>query len=756
LQQAGFGLLALGSNQPPMGASNRVASPENSYLQALQKANGRKLALLVGIDRYPYSKNLSGCATDVELQRELLVQRFGFASSDVLVLTDQQATREEIETAFVEHLTEQAKADDTVVFHFSGYGNCVKLPLLGEKEQPSERLVRSLLPFDGLIPTKKEPAHNDVLLETLLLLAQSLATQQATFVLDTSYRRTGQLLQGNLRSRSPLVPIAEYPNPQELAFQEQLKGRSDRARQPSETDLMPLGVLLSAATAPQMAVEGKWDGFTAGLFTYALVQSLWQATPPITLYTTLARTSERMGQFSAQRPQLQTNGKLKGQSLIYFVPPMALRGAEGVAIALEDNNTTLRLQLAGLSPTVLEYYQPNSRLSLLLENGTETEPTEIAQLQIRAREGLTATAKILGEPLPESFQLQSGLLARERIRILPRHVGLRVALGTDLERIERVDATSAFSNIAAVSSVVPAGEQGADCLFGKSLKRISPPETETEGSAKAPLEATPRGYELFSVGRVSIPNSVGSPGEAIALAVERLTPKLQVLLAAKLWHLTLNEGSSRLRARARLVALEPFPKIPIERAALRAPRVFPTEDTASSGNFATSEPTVPTLATRSRIQYVLENGSESPLYVMLLGIDALGRAIALYAQESDGDSVKPTQVESQPETSLTLPHSANSDWRIADAPGLAQMYLIVSRSPLKKTLQALSTSPYPQLVGEQLQEVRNPLEVARALLQDLHEASAVSPDILGSASEVYAFDVNAWATFSFVYQVVQE
>ncbi|MDY7015142.1 MAG: caspase family protein, partial [Cyanobacteriota bacterium] len=166
LQQAGFALLALGPDKPLTDVSKLAASPEKSYLQALQSANGRKLALLVGIDRYPYSKNLSGCTTDVELQRELLVQRFGFAPSDVLVLTDQQATREEIETAFVEHLIEQAKANDAVVFHFSGYGSCVKIPSIGEKEQSSERQVKSLLPFDGLIPTKNEPAHNDVLLET--------------------------------------------------------------------------------------------------------------------------------------------------------------------------------------------------------------------------------------------------------------------------------------------------------------------------------------------------------------------------------------------------------------------------------------------------------------------------------------------------------------------------------------------------------------------------------------------------------------
>jgi hypothetical protein len=73
----------------------------------------------VGINQYPRSTALSGCVTDVELQRELLIHRFGFNPSDVLTLTDALPTRENIETAFIEHLSNQAKsADDVVVFHF--------------------------------------------------------------------------------------------------------------------------------------------------------------------------------------------------------------------------------------------------------------------------------------------------------------------------------------------------------------------------------------------------------------------------------------------------------------------------------------------------------------------------------------------------------------------------------------------------------------------------------------------------------------
>ncbi len=54
--------------------------------QALAKPTRRKLALLVGINQYSSTSNflpLAGCLTDVELQRELLIHRFGFQPSDI-------------------------------------------------------------------------------------------------------------------------------------------------------------------------------------------------------------------------------------------------------------------------------------------------------------------------------------------------------------------------------------------------------------------------------------------------------------------------------------------------------------------------------------------------------------------------------------------------------------------------------------------------------------------------------------------------
>ena len=87
------------------------------YLQGLAAPTARKLALLVGVDHYgDGSLDLKGCVTDVQLQQELLIHRFGFNPQDIVTLTNAEATREAIETAFLEHLVNQAIAGDVVVF----------------------------------------------------------------------------------------------------------------------------------------------------------------------------------------------------------------------------------------------------------------------------------------------------------------------------------------------------------------------------------------------------------------------------------------------------------------------------------------------------------------------------------------------------------------------------------------------------------------------------------------------------------------
>lgn len=811
LQRAGLALAALGVSETALsllGDKSFAVPLLDRYYQALAQPSRRKLALLVGINQYPRGTqtrslpSLQGCVTDVELQRELLIHRFGFHPSDILTLTDSQATRQNIETAFLEHLTDQAAAGDVVLFHFSGCGSRVRIGAeekelrteLGADEsslspqstlregesveaakQPAPTTFstqNSLVPVDGGLLTKGAPA-NDLLEETLLLLLRSLPTDQVTTVLDTSYTNADTLLQGNLRIRSALQPLAEQASAEELAFQEQLllrlKSSREQLNKQHKPGQMP-GIVLAAAGPSQLAVEAPWGGFSAGLFTYALTQHLWQATPPTTVQVSFSRAAGVVEQVAGkQQPQL-SGQKSNQPSWLPYQPEISI-GADGVVTAVEEGGKTVHLWLAGLPAPVLEYYGANSLLSASLpisetqtpdSNATGEVSSIPAQLQlyIRSKEGLTAKARVIGTA--DTSSLQVGQLVHESVRVLPKNIGLTIALDAGLERIERVDATSAFANVRSVSSVVTAGEQPADYLFGK---------VQTPDSVG--------GYGLFSRGRDLIPNSVGEAGEAVKAAVNRLVPTLRTLLTAKLLRLTVNEGSSRLGVGATLEMIYPAQKVLLKRETLRrtGDAVVDSnpkpDDSRLDNSEIASEGSIPTIPIGSRIQYRVQNYSDRPIYLMLIGVDSSGSGVALYPLQfpqigDDPDAklmVKELVVEAG--ATLIVPQpSASFELTIHGPSGLEESLLICSSAPFTQTLATVASIRGPK--GEGVGELFKPLSVAQAVLQDLHQAStlgkrhegegeaiaSVPAETIGISSDSYALDVKNWATLSFIYQVI--
>lgn len=725
LQKAGLALLTLGVNDgllPYLPWLRR-------YDRTLAQTTARKLALLVGINEYPQGLELAGCLTDVELQQELLIHRFGFNPKDIITLTGQQATRENIETALVEHLTKQAASGDVVVFHFSGYGSQIKLL--------DDNLVNSLVPIEGT-------GINHLLLDTLKLWGRSLATDKLTIVLDTSYCNPGKLLQGNLRVRSyPNSPAAQII-PEELAFQQQFNNSRNRSNLP--------GIFISAAAPDRLATEVKYDGFSAGLLTYALTQYLWQVTPPTTIQINVRRAAEAIAALRDRQQQPQLQGNIQQPKFPYYSIDEHQFGAEGTIAAIDANTGTVELKLSGLPANVLENYGVNSCLETV---PIGNEPKTIA-LQIESKQGLKAKAKII-QAVDANISLPLvGQFVQEKIRLLPRNLGLKVALSSDLTRIERVDATSAFSGIGAVSSVVNAGEQRADCLFAR-VTELPTSTSNSESASQKPKPETaakvPGGYELFSAGGIPILKTQGVANEAVKSAVNRLQSQLETLLATKLWQLTVNDGSSGLGVRVTLEKIDKISKPLISKETGRFFGKMPSkEEIDRQIQFYEPNDLLPTLSQGDRIQYRLENYSDRSLYFLLVQLNSDGKAIALYRPQLD------VNLKNQliaPQTTSIVPDPSNSfKWIVSRTSGIAQIQIIVSPAPFTNTLNVLATLFPTQEKKEALVELTNPLKVARALLQDLHDASGVSLSPSSTAADVYALDVNAWASFSFVCGVI--
>jgi metacaspase-1 len=104
-----------------------------------------KRALLVGINDYPGTQNdLHGCVNDITNLYDVLVKYFGFASTDVVMLSDKRATKKAILDGLKALITKSA-AGDSAVFHYSGHGSQVRDT---EGDELADGLDEIICPWD--------------------------------------------------------------------------------------------------------------------------------------------------------------------------------------------------------------------------------------------------------------------------------------------------------------------------------------------------------------------------------------------------------------------------------------------------------------------------------------------------------------------------------------------------------------------------------------------------------------------------------
>ena len=103
----------------------------------------------------------------------------------------------------------------------------------------------------------------------------------------------------------------------------------------------------------------------------------------------------------------------------------------------------------------------------------------------------------------------------------------------------------------------------------------------------------------------------------------------------------------------------------------------------------------------------------------------------------------------------TIPEpSSQWQWKAIKPSGITKMYLILATQPFKNTLSLLSKQPVAKRELPELVNVSEPLELTKAILQDLHASSKVSQEVLSSNGDSYALDVEHWASFNFIYDVI--
>lgn len=747
LQRLGITLAALGmSDMALTGFGDR-------YQQAFARSS-RQLALLVGINQYPDNvwqqqvpsdkgAFLQGALMDVELQRELLIHRFGMASADIMTLVDKQATRTGILEAIQNHLVDQARPGDTIIFHFSGLGSLVHLAGCAP-----DRTLPTLVPIDGSAPKSSDAPINDLFEATLVQSLTNLKGVRVLTVLDASgVAPNAPALQGNFRVRSRLtVPTGQWIDP----IGDQSEARCETVEQLSTN--WP-GLLLRASRPGAPALEGSWNGFSAGVFTYALTQQIWNSVPSQRQQWILHRAENTMEEWIGTKVSPQLQGTLSAQVKedLLAAGGVPKPAADGVVETVNPRENSATLWLGGVAASLLPYCTLGMRLKPLPSMpGLETVTQNT--LSIKALKGLNAKIES-----PDIDSLPPGTPLIEVERRLPRDLFLTVALDPSLERIERVDATSALSALSYITTTAT-GEQQVDCLLGRwdsSGQALEAADNANLLLDGVDADASPSaltdlsGYGLFSPNHTLIRGTVPEADEAVKTAVTRLSKPLRDLLAIKMLRLTANPMSSQLPLRVSFTTIAPNRTIFMQEETLRSRQFAGRQSSRREKQIADAG----SIDASQKFQIHLINSGQQPLYYLILGVTEKDR-VSIYCPllEEAVSSDQPAEMIAD-NSQLLVGKQHIFPQKVDNALSIEQMqsteiFAIACVQPFYETWKAIRTSEF-RPSDDRLVAVADPLPVAQGILNDLNRASlqeARSPS--SEQEQTLLLTSNVWATIT--------
>lgn len=269
---------------------------------SLADSLGSWRALLIGINHYPQLTGvppLAGCLTDVELVKTLLLDGWGLADSDIILLTEQAATLDAVQETLgvLEH------SGQPLLVYFSGYGTLWQ-------QQPALVLADATAAGQGILP-----------------LAELLRTKGVQVWLDTRF--SPPPMEGEtLRWRFvPLQPV-------------ETRGAGQ----------VPKDHLLWA----DLGVETHLNGVPMGLFTASFSHYLAALGGDRPLATSLMYTADELRWQTGAEIHLVSDGLPKNMSISH--------GFDGV-VQGTSHDRTLQIWCGGLSPWLLAYCHPHSRWS---------------------------------------------------------------------------------------------------------------------------------------------------------------------------------------------------------------------------------------------------------------------------------------------------------------------------------------------------------------------------------------------------------
>jgi len=287
--------------------------------------DGKRKALLIGINYVGTRAELRGCHNDVENMKNFIMQRAGYKSDDMVILTDRPGsdmrsipTRQNI-TAAMNWLVRGAQPGDALFFHYSGHGGQVKasqgdeadgynetiLPLDYEQagqmedDEMHELLVRPL-PIGCRLTALFDSCHSGTALDLPFVYTTSGQIKEPNVVAGVG---KGLLSAGMAYARGDMGGLVKglfstFTTAKNTGSAEAFT----KAKKASGADV----VMLSGCKDSQTSADATEAGKATGAMSWAFVKVLTEY-PQLTYQQLLNATRDALATKYSQKPQMSSS-----------------------------------------------------------------------------------------------------------------------------------------------------------------------------------------------------------------------------------------------------------------------------------------------------------------------------------------------------------------------------------------------------------------------------------------------------------------
>ncbi|OLY77739.1 Metacaspase-1 [Smittium mucronatum] len=302
---------------------------------SISNCQGRKRALLIGVNYTGTKYKLRGCINDVHRMKKLIIDHFKFKKADMVILTDDQTdpkripTRENILKA-MKWLVSGAQRNDSFFFHYSGHGSWVEDTNNDELDDHDETICPVDFEKNGQIIDED---MNAIMVRPLPPGARLTAVYDCCHsgtALDLPYMYD---INGKLKNNNALNIAVDEAKEAEASYKKgnirgalvsltkSLKllvfGRSKLEKARKEKSSMGDVIMFSGCKDTQTSADAHEDLNFIGAMSWALTNSLY-AKPHQTYIELLNDIRQRLAEKYTQIPQLST-GRLMDMNTIFIM-----------------------------------------------------------------------------------------------------------------------------------------------------------------------------------------------------------------------------------------------------------------------------------------------------------------------------------------------------------------------------------------------------------------------------------------------------